>query len=42
MAPYTFAVGDRIRLKGNISDTIGHIISLLGYYSGYPRGLLLV
>ena len=34
MAPYTFAVGDRIRLKGNISDTIGHTIVDIreGYY----------
>ena len=34
MAPYTFAVGDRIRLKGNISDTIEHTIVDIreGYY----------
>lgn len=34
IAPYTFSIGDRIRLKGNTYDTIGHCIVDIreGYY----------
>ena len=34
IAPYTFSIGDRIRLKGNTYDSIGHCIVDIheGYY----------
>ena len=34
IVPYTFSMGDRIRLKGNMHDTIGHCIADIreGYY----------
>ena len=34
IVPYTFSIGDRIRLKGNTYDTIGHCIVDIreGYY----------